>query len=362
MKLYCDKCYADPGHLMADNIQTILRYVCKIDMVSQQQAEHNKTVELTLKKMCDENNGDNNDDRVFIKEQTESIKGHIDECSAKLKIEIQKNTQTEHEVSGSDGAKATYASVVGAASKSLIVRPKNKDSTSDATKQMLMAVVDPTVSGVNEIKTLSNGSVRITCKTNEAIELIQQQLEEKEGENYSMIESKREQKSKVKLVGMTRNYSSEELAANIRKQHLSDPNSHMKVIKVYSDKNTRKESYNAIIEFDMKTAEAILDANQISIEWDMCKVYNYVRISRCFKCLGYNHLAKNCKNKIACSKCGGEHKVENCNSNEMSCINCVEYAKKNNENIDTNHHAFAHKCWCTQQMMNKSNKNNNKRD
>lgn len=92
----------------------------------------------------------------------------------------------------------------------------------------------------------------------------------------------------------------------------------MRVVKIYSDKNTRDENYNAIIELEATTAANILNARKISIGWDMCKVYGYVSINRCFKCLGYNHLAKDCKNKLACSKCGGEHKEEECKNNEMS--------------------------------------------
>lgn len=80
-----------------------------------------------------------------------------------------------------------------------------------------------------------------------------------------------------------------------------------------------------------------------------------MRINRCYKCLGYNHPAKECKNKLACIKCGGEHKADACKSKELSCVNCVEYAKRTNENIDTKHHAFAHKCVCTQRIVDKIN-------
>lgn len=364
LKLYCEKCYADPGRLMADNVQTILKYVCKIDMVSQKQHENNKNVEMMMKRMNDDIN-DNNTIREIIKEHSESIKGHIDECGAKLHAVLLNETQTQGQgVSGNgDNNKTpTYASVVSASTKSLIVRPKNKENNSEKTKQMLMSVVDPTASSIKEIKTLSNGSVLIRCKTNEAVEVIEKQVKEKEGENYSMRETTGGAKMKVKLVGMARKYSNEELTSLIQKQHLNGDDAYVRVVKVYADKNTQEESFNAIIDFDTKTAENVLNAKQISVAWDMCKVFSYVRIGRCFKCLGYNHLAKDCKNKIACSKCGGEHKVDVCTSNELSCVNCVEYAKKNNENIDTKHHAFAHKCYCTQQILHKISKNNNRKE
>lgn len=359
LKLYCDKCYADPGRVMADNIQTLLKYVMKIDMMSQKQVECNKDVEIMLKKLCDAKPGDNNNNiEEVVKEQTESIKGHIDECGKKLHAEMLKRLHTHKNVSengSNNNEKKSYASVVSG-TKSLIVQPKNKENNSEKTKQMLMALVDPTSSGINAIKTLTNGSVLIKCNTNEAVDMIEQQLNETEGENYTVKESNGGAKAKVKIVGMTKKYSNEELTSLIKKQHLNGEGTFVRVNKVYADKNTQKENFNAIVEFDAKTAENVLNAKQISVAWDMCRAYSYVRVIRCYKCLGFNHMAKECKNKIACWKCGGEHKVEDCKSEEMSCINCVDYAKKNNENIDTKHHAFAHNCHCTQQIKNRGMK------
>lgn len=136
----------------------------------------------------------------------------------------------------------------------------------------------------------------------------------------------------------------------------SSESEYINVLKIYSNKNTREESFNAIIECESEMAERFLNARKISVAWDMCRVFTYVRLMRCFKCLGFNHLATNCKKKIACNKCGGEHKVEECQSNEMACISCVEHVKNTNEDIPTNHHAFAHNCWCTQQMIERASK------
>lgn len=368
LKLYCDQCYADPGRVMAENIQKLLQYVMKIDMTSQKQAENNKSIEILLKKLCDAKQGDNNNNsnkiEEMMKEQTERIKVHIDECGNKLHTEILKCTLTAEEVSENvkknTNQQKTYASVVSG-TKSLIVRANNKDNNSEKTKQMLMSVVDPTESGVNGIKTLANGDILIKCNTDKDMALIERQVNETEGENYTVKEVK-SVTTKVKLVGMTKKYSNEELKSLIQKQHPSSEEAVVRVIKVYEDKNTQKENFNAILELDKSTAECMLEEKKISIAWDMCRVYNYVQIMRCYKCLGYNHMAQECKNKIACCKCGGEHKVEECKSEEMSCVNCVSYAKKNNEDINTKHHAFAHDCFCTEQIKQKGNKRNNRKE
>lgn len=354
LKLFCEKCFVEPNRVMSDNIQKILRYIYKIDLSTQKQEENNKNVEIMLKKIGDERSEDNNNLKE-IKQQIDNIKGHIDDGCDTLRAEIIKATQTPLSVlSGNEvwnNNKQTYASVVSA-DKSLIVLPKKKDGNSERTKQMLMDMIDPTTCGINQIKTLSDGSVLLKCKTNEAIERIEKQVNEKEGENYIIKETDGGERSRVKVVGMSKQYETEELNAIIKNQHLSE-NAFVRVLKIYADKNIRADCYNAIIEFDEMTARNVLNDKKISVGWDMCKVFKYIRINRCFKCLGFNHMAKDCKNKIACSKCGGAHKVEECKSQKLSCINCVEYAKKNKEKIDTNHHAFAHKCFCTQQIMDK---------
>lgn len=99
---------------------------------------------------------------------------------------------------------------------------------------------------------------------------------------------------------------------------------------------------------------------RINIDWDECKVYQYIQVKRCYKCLGFNHTAKTCKNKLACSKCASEHNVRECEAENMNCVNCVEFNKKHNENTDTCLHAFARGCHVLQQII--ENEMNSKQD
>jgi hypothetical protein len=44
---------------------------------------------------------------------------------------------------------------------------------------------------------------------------------------------------------------------------------------------------------------------------------------RCYKCQKYGHIAAVCKGKQRCPKCGGEHRIENCEENTQDkCCNC----------------------------------------
>lgn len=51
----------------------------------------------------------------------------------------------------------------------------------------------------------------------------------------------------------------------------------------------------------------------------------YLDVIRCYNCLRFGHIAKNCKNtEVTCGKCAENHKTEACTSLEKKCINCIE--------------------------------------
>lgn len=129
----------------------------------------------------------------------------------------------------------------------------------------------------------------------------------------------------------------------------SNENEVVKVLKIYSDKNTRSERFNAIVEMNNDTIEQLIQKGRMNIDWDECKIHKYVQVNRCYKCLGFNHVAKVCKNKLACSKCTGEHNAQQCTAEGMKCVNCTAFNLKNVntvnfENVCTEHHAFSREC------------------
>ena len=69
------------------------------------------------------------------------------------------------------------------------------------------------------------------------------------------------------------------------------------------------------------------------------KVFDSYRVYQCYNCQGFNHNARECRNTQVCAKCGGNHRLAECESATEKCVNCE---KKGNS--DTNHRTNGAKC------------------
>ena len=145
------------------------------------------------------------------------------------------------------------------------------------------------------------------------------------------------------------NAKREHLLKKIIKQNKIPQEHNNKFELVYTTK-VRRGSFNVIIETDPKTFNFLISkeekVNEVHVGWRNCKIYEHMRIRRCFKCGGYNHFSRDCKEKISCVSCSGEHESRECRSNFKKCINCIRANEKYNLNLDINHAAIDRECKC----------------
>ncbi|KAJ8914477.1 hypothetical protein NQ315_002749 [Exocentrus adspersus] len=73
-------------------------------------------------------------------------------------------------------------------------------------------------------------------------------------------------------------------------------------------------------------AETLIRKGKIRIGLNRCSVLEKVAVLRCFKCWGYGHMAKECREQTdlskACRKCGSLEHIANDCRNVTFCINC----------------------------------------
>lgn len=187
---------------------------------------------------------------------------------------------------------------------------------------------------------MANGGIALACCSSSASKQLKDTALEKISDNYE-VQLTELKKPKIKIVGMSDELSAEEIVEKIKAQNEVVQESEMKVVHQYTG---FRGYYSAVIEVDGKTFSNLLDAGRVFIDFDSCRVMEDLNVTRCFNCCQYYHKSKECKNKMACQKCGGEHDTKNCSSAELKCVNCQVAVDTFKVKLDVNHASYDRSC------------------
>jgi hypothetical protein len=194
----------------------------------------------------------------------------------------------------------------------VVIKPKNTEQKSDATQKFIKEKIDPTDVPINILRSVSRGSVVVQCHDKDNIEDCKKKIEEQLGDDYSV--SVPESRSPiVKIVGVSELTSEAILIKRIKSQNDFIGSDAKIEVMEFKQKN---DKIFASVKCDGDTFDKIMNNGRIIVGWDRCRVYEHFQIVRCFKCSGYRHIAKECRNKVACPKCAGAHELSKCESRE----------------------------------------------
>lgn len=274
---------------------------------------------------------------INLKAEMTDFKRTIVEEINKLKVQINGVEKPENKINDT-----SYAKVV--TGEALVIRPVNKQEvkkTQDTVKKNLKPS-DLEV-GITQFKGLKDGGVLIKCKTKEEIEKVKKTAEKKLGKKY--VISIPEQKNPcIKVLDFEDNLQPEKLV-----EYIVNQNTELKLkaegLKIIAVKRM-KTRYMAIIECDPEFYNSLMDKGSLNIGWTSnCRVFDYTRVFRCFKCGGFNHKADECNSEL-CGKCGESgHEKDNCdNPVRKRCVNCIYANEKLKQNVDVNHSVFDYNC------------------
>lgn len=185
--------------------------------------------------------------------------------------------------------------------------------------------------GVKESK---EGMIIISCKDNESIEKLREH--NTMGTNYEINTPKIKMKQ-IKIWGLSELCSEEEIIDKItRCNELITTDSMINVARI---KETTPRGIMIILEADEITHNRfIISSDRIYLDWDICRVYEYVHVTRCFT-------STYCKNFGRCGICSmGDHETSDCKSDSIKCVNCVSAKERMRIDIDDNHKAWDMSC------------------
>lgn len=101
---------------------------------------------------------------------------------------------------------------------------------------------------------------------------------------------------------------------------------------------------NWVVEVNHTTRKELNREGRVFFEWHSCRIKDWIQISQCYKCLGFGHIARDCKApKFKCGHCADEgHEAKVCpglvENKPPKCTNCSKVKK------DANHPATAKEC------------------
>nr|CAH7755532.1 unnamed protein product [Callosobruchus chinensis] len=248
-------------------------------------------------------------------------------------------TAQQTRLSYSDAAKQKIHSSV------LLVRSAGA-STSDADKILedIKSSVNPGSSNicVNTTRKIRNG-VAVHCKDDASLMALKNGLTDKLSSKYAISEAKKFNPrlivKNVKLDGMN---GPEDIISDIAKlNHLNDTQkSEIKFV----TKLKYKSNTDIVIEVSPQLRKTMLQMESLFIGWKRSPVFDHLRIVKCLKCCSFGHLENECKSDLTCPRCTRKHKLKECKSEALQCINCLNHNQTHKKSLPTDHSANFPRC------------------
>lgn len=88
-----------------------------------------------------------------------------------------------------------------------------------------------------------------------------------------------------------------------------------------------------VVELHPKARSSLISAGKVRVGWKSCYLSDFIRITRCFKCQRFGHVASKCEQEQVCAVCTNvEHDTQVCPHKESvdkhRCINCIRAKKR----------------------------------
>jgi hypothetical protein len=125
--------------------------------------------------------------------------------------------------------------------------------------------------------------------------------------------------------------------------HVADP-----ILKVKFTKRSFNDARHVVVEVSPNLRRELIILAKIKVRWSMCRMEDFVAVTRCFKCLGYGHTSKYCQSQQICSYCAENHHWKECVQQlQTRCSNCLRansYIQEEGKKTNVNHSVFSKDC------------------
>ncbi|CAG9819967.1 unnamed protein product [Phaedon cochleariae] len=202
----------------------------------------------------------------------------------------------------------------------IIIKPTITQD-SQVTKKEIQDTIDPKKINVsiNSIQTSKHGCFVIKCNTEEGANKLMKETQKnkKLGEKYG-IKLSQMKKPRIKIITSSTTMNKEEIEeCSMKQNQFIGPDDDINVT-FMKQINSGKQIIFA--ECSGTTFPKLMNFKRIYVGWERCPVYEDLNIPRCKTCHAYDHKDTNCRNKLTCPYCGGEHRSINAQRNTRSVV------------------------------------------
>ncbi|XP_044591361.1 uncharacterized protein LOC123269592 [Cotesia glomerata] len=285
-----------------------------------------------------------------------------------VQFEIKKltgiNTERKIEQINVTRKQSSYAEKLkGSKTETVVVEPKEKQDSNETFIDVKRKVqIGRLGVGVERLKKTQAGKVVIGCVGKEDREKLASELKKNMGPKYNVrVTDKKSPKLKIIDVDSDtmENFEEMEIVEMIKKQNGVSTNEATKMI-IKKKLVSKNKTGVIIMEVDPETHKFLTDKTKIKLDWNSCRVFDCVSILRCFKCWGFHHYAKDCKDEVKCRKCSENRWEKDCQNEIKKCVNCVKMVNDFKlDGIKTDHCANDLECECYKRAINRAQKNIN---
>ncbi|CAK1583172.1 unnamed protein product [Parnassius mnemosyne] len=217
------------------------------------------------------------------------------------------------------------------------------DNKATRTRSHAEAVIQPKYSVILESIDPRNSSHDIITQVKNDVDLIElgSHLKNCKKLTVSTLPAKNPQ---LRLIGVATDLDDTKLIKAVIKENvklLSDLEDEQKTIKVLRRTKSRiRELTNVIVETTPQMW-AKLKEQKLRLGYQVVSCVDQSPVTQCYRCLGFNHTAKDCKNEQRCGYCSETHDTRECrNINQApKCCNCIDSQK-----TTLPHPAYSHEC------------------
>jgi hypothetical protein len=198
---------------------------------------------------------------------------------------------------------ATFADKVKQANESKIIfKPKAVKQPLNQTKSDILKFIKPLTEDIeiNNFRSVANGGLIIGCSKQVDEQKLFEIAESKLSSKYE-IKKLDPVLPRVRIVGISNELTESEVLIYVKKQNpnVITENSTINMHKFWAVKKNDKV-LQCELSLDLDTYKRILELGHVLVGLSSCSVFDAVSVVRCYKCNGFNHTAKYCKNDSSC--------------------------------------------------------------